>query len=320
MGVAPQGDEWAVILAAGDGTRLASLTRLLHGEPRPKQFAEILSGRSLLQMTVERVAALIPPERMVVVASAPFEALARRQLADWQGIELVAQPANRGTAPGILLPLTHVQARDPGARALIFPSDHYLERAGRFLAAARRAAAAPAGRLALVGAVATSAEQQYGWIVPDPVAAPLPRVLRFVEKPDAPTAMRLWRSGALWNTFVVAGALASFWSLARRHLPTYTPLFAAYGAALGRRSAADLLQRMYAAMPEGNFSRAVLEQSGELLVARASDSGWCDWGTPERVIEALRYTPHLEPLLRRIAEARAADAALPACIRNIAAP
>ena len=29
-------------------------------------------------------------------------------------------------------------------------------------------------------------------------------------------------------------------------------------------------------------------------------SGWCDWGSPRRVFQSLRGTPHYGPLLARI--------------------
>ena len=48
---------WTIVLAGGDGVRLRELTRALHGEALPKQFAIIHRGRSLLQATVARAAA-----------------------------------------------------------------------------------------------------------------------------------------------------------------------------------------------------------------------------------------------------------------------
>jgi mannose-1-phosphate guanylyltransferase len=39
---------------------------------------------------------------------------------------VIVQPMNRGTANGILLPLLHIEARDPDARIVILPSDHYV--------------------------------------------------------------------------------------------------------------------------------------------------------------------------------------------------
>ena len=45
---------WAVILAGGEGIRLQSLTQYVAGDMRPKQFARLLGGRSLLRQTLDR--------------------------------------------------------------------------------------------------------------------------------------------------------------------------------------------------------------------------------------------------------------------------
>lgn len=119
-------ETWPIVLAAGEGSRLRSLVRLLHEQTVPKQFATLVGSRSLLQSTIERVSLVAPPERMMVVVSRSREELARRQLAEWDAIEIVSQPENRGTALGILLPLARLRRRNPDASVAIFPSDHYV--------------------------------------------------------------------------------------------------------------------------------------------------------------------------------------------------
>src|SRR6185369_1596128 len=85
------------------------------------------------------IAALVPPERTVVVVADGYAALAEEQLALYPGVEIVRQPANRGTGAGVLLPLAHVLARDPAARAVVFPSDHHVHREAPFIDAVERA-------------------------------------------------------------------------------------------------------------------------------------------------------------------------------------
>jgi mannose-1-phosphate guanylyltransferase len=46
--------EWGVILAGGDGTRLKSLTRRIAGDERPKQFCPVLGKATLLEQTQRR--------------------------------------------------------------------------------------------------------------------------------------------------------------------------------------------------------------------------------------------------------------------------
>ena len=67
------GNLWAVVLAGGEGSRLRALTRYLYGDERPKQYAVLTGSKSLLRQTLERVARLVPPSRIVVVAQASHD-------------------------------------------------------------------------------------------------------------------------------------------------------------------------------------------------------------------------------------------------------
>jgi len=307
---------WGVVLAGGEGRRLLDLTRAIHGQDLPKQFAVIDGRRSLLQETLARIGPIVPSSRTVVVVRVEYEALARRQTAAFDGIEIVAQPHDRGTGPGVLLPLARVLAHDPEALVAIFPSDHHVTDPAPFLAAVRRAADAARRhplRVFLLGAVPTGPEVEYGWIVPDPG---LPddepeverRVLAFVEKPPGDLARRLHATGALWNTFVMVGTVPAYWNLARHLLPEHAAMFTAYAAEIGGPREAAVRDLIYRMMKPANFSREILERTGDLGVIRLHGSGWTDWGTTRRVLLSLEGTPAHPALLRRLAEAGGAPA------------
>src|SRR4051794_221467 len=131
---------WAVVLAAGQGSRMTQVTHALCGRPLPKQFVPLLSERTLLQETMDRIGRQFPPERTVVVVGEGYEDLARVQLREYRGVEVVSQPLDLGTGPGVLLPLSHVLARDPRATVAVFPSDHHFRNVDPLRAAIARAA------------------------------------------------------------------------------------------------------------------------------------------------------------------------------------
>lgn len=294
---------YVVVLAGGEGTRLASLTRALYGTDLPKQFAVLAGERSLLQQTIERARSLTTLDRILVVVTGRREALAREQLAPYPGVELVVQPHNLDTAPGLLLPLVRILARTWNARVVFLPSDHYLSDAAPLVHALRATELGPLrDHLALIGVTPTRPEVEYGWIVRGSQIGRTGAfaVARFDEKPEHDVAEELWHRGGLWNTFISAGPVHAFWDLARHHLPRHTAALERYAVAIGGLAEAQALDDAYRAMAPANFSRDVLAHARSLAVLPVTGTGWSDWGSPKRVFASLAGTPCHDRLVERI--------------------
>lgn len=289
---------WAIVLAGGQGVRLRTLTRHLHGDDRPKQYAALRGTRSLLRETLDRVALLVPADRTVIVTTQqhlPYTAM-EVDLAV-PGPWVLVQPADRGTAAGVLWPAHWIHARDAAATVAVFPSDHLVLEEEAFMSHVGRIAGFVDARsvwTVLLGALPTDAETGYGWVEPAErigwaEGSPVHRVRRFVEKPGVETARVLYASGALWNTFVFVTRAAVLVGAGRERLPDVDERLrraAAFDPAEHRRWA---LRQAYALMPKANFSRSVLEAwPSELGVSKLPPRiTWCDLGTPERVVRAL---------------------------------
>lgn len=311
-------ETWVIILAGGEGKRLASLTRALYGADVPKQFAVLCGQRSLLQETVERAAILGDLARTVVVVTRHHEPLARQQLAPYPGVHVIVQPASLDTGPGLLLPLAYVRARSPSARVVVLPADHHVPNLEPLRRALERAAANREGRrrVAMVGVEADRPETEYGWIIPGERIAGRDReavwtVRRFVEKPTEDVARRLRARGAVWNTFIATGPVAAFWDLARPRLPRHVLGFEQWAARSGQAGCAERLRSLYAALPPANWSVDVVapSRSSRLGLVAMSGSGWSDWGSPRRVFESLEGSPELAALVERVKAPEDATAA-----------
>lgn len=281
--VAVVSDSWALILAGGDGMRLRNLTRLIAGEPIPKQYCRIMSGRSLLEATLDRVRPLVPPERTVVIINRDHVALAMPQLQALPSQNVLVQPSNRDTGPGIVWSLLKIQGRHSKARIVMFPSDHYVGDDERFRAYIRRASDAIAARpdeLALLGIEPDHPSPDYGYVVPGPPLAgadALHRVIAFREKPTLALARRLIRDGGLWNSFVMAYRTDRVLALVARERP------AAYRALTGAVDDPVKLEQYYAETEPWNFSADFLTQiARHLIVVPARHTGWSDWGRSAR--------------------------------------
>lgn len=286
---------WAIVLAGGEGSRLAETTQAMYGSRVPKQFLSFGQNRTFLQTTIDRLHGLVPPERVVTVVAACHEALAREQLAEFAGIEVVAQPRNVGTGPGVLLPLVHVLARDARADVALVPSDHDFRAPAKMRAAlqtAQRAARAGAN-MVLVGARAECAAGDLGWIVPRraPARVAVRPIQKFVEKPGPELAARLFEGGALWNTMLSVARGQSLWQLGRQHLPAQVALLEEYALRLGSARASECLYEVYERLSPADFSRDLVAPSKGLRVTAMVGAGWSDCGTPERLAAAFGPSP-----------------------------
>jgi len=287
---------WGLVLAGGDGTRLQSLTRLLTGQPIPKQYCRILGDRSLLEATLDRLAPLVSPERTLAIVNRAHLELARPQLAGLPARNVLVQPANRDTGPGILVSLLELRRRDPEATVAMFPSDHDIrdERAfRRYVAEMAAVIGRHPGRVALLGARPDHVDTGYGYIAPGArlagASGAVFGVRAFHEKPDPGTAAGIIRRGGLWNSFVMVGRVARLIDLLGAVVPADVARFA------GVPATAEALAPAYESLAAWNFSRDFLQRIPEhLLVTRGDHLGWSDWGTPEaieRTFEALGLRP-----------------------------
>lgn len=236
---------WAVVLAGGKGVRLSGLTRHVYGEDRPKQYAALTGGKSLLRQTLERVSVRIPSRRTVAVTMAAQQSYLAAEFGhDSPGPHVLQQSEDRGTAAAVLLAAHWIRARDSEARLVVLPSDHFVADDGLFMAhvvEVLNVLEAHPERIILLGAEPTEPETDYGWIelgatLPGAGRQPVYRVLRFQEKPAQAIADELFGSGALWKTSVFAGRAATRVDAGRACLPSLHDRLAGLATFLGTGS------------------------------------------------------------------------------------
>lgn len=287
---------WAVLLAGGDGTRLQSMTRAITGDNRPKQFVPVIGGSTLLDQTRRRVANSIPASRTLIVVTQKHRRFYRPLANEISPSLLLEQPANKGTASGILYALLHVAKRSPKAIVALFPSDHFFADDEEFMSHIEMAIDAVRVQpetVMLLGITPTAPETEYGWIEPQPsilatAERSITRVRKFWEKPDLSLATSLMERGCLWNSFVIVGRVDALLKMTRTALPEMHTAFAAITPTFGTTSEHRALAELYSQIEDANFSHQVLAvRPADLMVMKVGDVGWSDLGEPNRVLSTL---------------------------------
>ena len=100
-------NNYCVIMAGGVGSRFWPYSRT----EKPKQFLDFFgTGRSLLQMTVDRFRPLVPIENVFIVTNVAYKSLILEQVPDLAEGQILCEPARRNTAPCIAYATAHIRA------------------------------------------------------------------------------------------------------------------------------------------------------------------------------------------------------------------
>ena len=203
-----------VILCGGSGTRLWPLSR----KSFPKQFVPLIDGKSLLQLTLERVSLL--SSSVICVASEDHRFLVSEamQAAKVPGTVLL-EPVGRNTAAAMAIAALVAQ---PADLLLFCPSDHHIPDAAAFAQVVKQGvAAAKEGAIVTFGISPTFPSTAYGYIRqgsarPDGTL----NVDGFSEKPAQDKAEALLLSGsALWNAGIFLCSAQTLLSALGQHAP-----------------------------------------------------------------------------------------------------
>lgn len=270
----------AIVLAAGDGSRMRSVAPTFDGTAVPKQFCSVDGKYSLLEMAVARARRC--SSRVLVVVAEKHRRFWEPELRGHHPDDVIVQPTNRGTGAGILLPLLHAFSRDSASPIVVFPSDHHVldeDLLGVSIDKAVRAVSS--GELVLLGMEPDSTDSGNGWILPSATSSgEVRRVTGFVERANDAGVDELRATGALWNSLIFAGSPQAMLSLFHNNAGW---LLRAFLDAAALNASRAQLTRLYGSMPPCDFFRDILARTPErAMVASVPPCGWSDIGIPAR--------------------------------------
>ena len=295
---------WSLVLAGGHGERLRTFTEQQFGAYRPKQYCAFMGKRSMIQHTWTRAKALCPSQQVVTVMDQSHWGYVRTQLMEESLGRVVWQPDNRGTGPGVFLPLSYIRAHDPNATVVLWPSDHFIFPVDPMIQVIRDAAALvqeQPQRMVLLTVPPQSREQDYGWVIPGgrlphPGGVQVREVRRFVEKPLSSQLEDIARSGGQWNTLVLIANVHTLWEAGRQCIPEVVMPLEQHAGGIGTSREHQRLLNLYRAMPTRNFSSDLLSLIPQQLhMMELTGVYWSDWGRPERIHETIAFMGQRDP-------------------------
>lgn len=265
-------------MAGGIGSRFWPYSR----NHRPKQFLDFFgTGRSLLQMTVDRIRPLVPIENVLIVTNVAYRDLILEQIPDLESEQVLCEPARRNTAPCIAYALAHIRSRAEEANIIVASSDALILNEAEFQRIVSMGLDFVASHdvLLTLGMKPTRPETGYGYIQFEPSNTPFRQVRTFTEKPNLELAQVFLRSGEfLWNAGIFLWNLKTIWSCFKQYLPDIAGPFEAGADKMGTADEEAFIQEMFASLPKVSIDYGIMEKADNVYVLEA-DFGWSDLGT-----------------------------------------
>ncbi|RZI76060.1 MAG: mannose-1-phosphate guanylyltransferase/mannose-6-phosphate isomerase [Variovorax sp.] len=274
-----------VVMCGGSGTRLWPLSR----KALPKQFAPLINGASLLQLSLERLKVLGPTVTCIGAEEHRFMLRETMEAAGTPGRQIL-EPLARGTAAAVAVAAL---LAEPGELLLLAPADHHIPDIDLFASTVSRGIpAALAGYMVTFGVTPSFPSTGYGYIEPgqalgDGADAPAGRVVaHFHEKPNAEDAQRmLLRGDMLWNAGILLASAQTLIDALQVHAPDI--LDACRAATQGSSidgSFIRLDREAFAACRNESIDYAVLERHDKTAVLPFAGA-WSDVGGWSAVAE-----------------------------------
>lgn len=272
----------AVIMAGGRGTRFWPRSR----EQKPKHLLDIVSHRTIIQETVDRIRPLVRPKNILIVTGRKHARELMKQLPEIPPENIIIEPVGRNTAACIGLAALHIQKKTKDDIMVVLPSDHAIGDPEKYRAVLSAAAGAAKTENALVtvGIKPTGPHTGFGYLEGgDSLGAiageEILRVKSIREKPDAAKARAFVQSGKFfWNSGMFVWKASTILKEIERFLPDLHSGLMTIRNALGTTSETKTVAKIYQGLASISIDYGVMEKAGNVLVLPA-EFGWNDVGS-----------------------------------------
>ena len=278
-------NNYCVIMAGGVGSRFWPFSR----NEKPKQFLDFFgTGRSLLQMTIDRFRPIVPIENILIVTNVMYRDQVLEQIPDLKASQVLCEPARRNTAPCIAYAMARIRAmvakrQKDNANIVVAASDHLILQEDNFREIICKCFSFIENNEALVtlGMKPTRPETGYGYIQMGEAVDSngMYKVHAFTEQPNLEVAKKFVESGDfLWNSGIFIWNLHSIEAALQNHMPELAHKFAQGADIIGTEQEEAFIQEMFPTCPSISIDYGVMEHANNVCVM-PSNFGWSDLGT-----------------------------------------
>lgn len=275
-------NNYCIIMAGGVGSRFWPMSTPQH----PKQFLDILGiGKTLIQMTYERLLHIAPKENIYVLTNVNYAELVQNQLPDLTKDQILTEPQRKNTAPCIAYAATKIMALNPDATLIISPADHLILKENRFVEIIETAIkrANEDERLVTLGIRPSRPDTGYGYIEfsseNNIQAGDVTDVIQFREKPDLKTAEEFVKKGNFyWNAGIFVWKSSSILNALCTYQPELHKLFTKDLSVYNTVGEQAVVNACFDVCEDISIDFAVMEHAKNTDVVLA-DFDWSDLGT-----------------------------------------
>lgn len=272
---------YAMIMAGGGGTRLWPMSR----SSTPKQLLALVEEHSMFRVSVERLAPLFPPERILVVTSEALAPALRAEAPDIPAENFIIEPYAKDNGPAAALGLTILHQRDPEATVAYLASDHHISNRERFLTVLTAACELAQQRhIVTLGISPSFPSTGFGYIRRGEDIGTFQGVKAyasrgFTEKPDLERAVHFVHSGEYsWNSGMFIWRADHALDEFARQRPDMSRLFRTLASTLGTPEYDTAVRETWDAVERISIDFAIMEGAENIAVLPV-DIGWSDIGS-----------------------------------------
>ncbi len=283
----------ALIMAGGHGERFWPRSR----RDLPKQFLSLTDdGKTLIQLTVERISPLVNTEDIYISTNRDYEELVKEQLPDIPEENILFEPVGRNTAPCIGMGAAFISKRLSDALMMVLPSDHLIKYEKMYLDTLKDACeiAEKGPNLLTIGITPDFPETGYGYIKfnPDETMLRGYKVLQFTEKPKLEAAKEYIASNQyLWNSGMFVWKTSTILERFERLMPDVYEQLLIIRDSIGTSQQEDIIEKVFPEFPSISIDYGIMEKSDNIYTLPGS-FGWDDvgsWLAMERIRKTNEY-------------------------------